>query len=114
MKPDTGWNYFHTGWGTQPALGELSVMAFFAPPNAAYRPMPGKDDPEVVALWNDMNTKPDAAQRQQAFEKLQAVVLDKGYALPFGSMTKVQAVRSNVEGFVPFRIPRFSNVWLDK
>jgi peptide/nickel transport system substrate-binding protein len=24
----------------------------------------------------------------------------------------VQAVRANVEGFKPFRIPRFSNVWL--
>ena len=114
MKADTGWNYFHTGWGTQPALGELSVMAFFAPPNAAYRPLPGKDDPDVVALWNDMNTKLEPAERQQAFEKLQQVVLERGYALPFGSMTKVQAVRTNVQGFVPFRIPRFSNVWLTK
>jgi hypothetical protein len=26
----------------------------------------------------------------------------------------VQAVRSDVEGFVPFRIPRMSNVWLQK
>ena len=32
-------------------------------------------------------------------------------AMPFGSYTKVQAVRSNVHGFVPFRIPRMSNVW---
>ena len=44
---------------------------------------------------------------------MQALVLDRGYALPFGSLTKVQAVRSNVQGFVPFRIPRFSNVWIE-
>ena len=113
-QPAAEWNYFHTGWGTQPALGALSTMAFFAAPNAAYRPEPGKDDPDVVKLWNDMNTLPDAAGRQDAFVKLQALVLDRGYAVPFGSMTKVQAVRSNVEGFVPFRIPRFANVWLDQ
>ena len=46
--------------------------------------------------------------------KLQALVLDRAYAVPFGSLTKVQAVRANVKGFVPFRIPRFSNVWLEK
>jgi peptide/nickel transport system substrate-binding protein len=30
--------------------------------------------------------------------------------LPFGSLTKVQAVCSNVKSFKPFRIPRMSNV----
>ncbi len=114
LKGDTGWNYFHTGWGTQPALGALSTMAFFAPPNATYRPAAGKDDPDVVRLWNDMNNLPDAAGRQDAFVKLQALVLDRGYAVPFGSLTKVQAVRASVKGFTPFRIPRFSNVWLEQ
>lgn len=113
LRGDTGWNYFHTGWGTQPALGALSVMAFFAPPNATYRPAAGKDDPDVVKLWNDMNSLPTAEARQDAFVKLQALVLDRGYAVPFGSLTKVQAVRATVKGFVPFRIPRFSNVWLE-
>jgi peptide/nickel transport system substrate-binding protein len=113
LRGDTGWNYFHTGWGTQPALGALSTMAFFAPPNATYRPAAGKDDPDVVKLWNDMNNLPTAEERQDTFVKLQAMVLDRGYALPFGSLTKVQAVRSNVHGFVPFRIPRFSNVWVE-
>ena len=78
-----------------------------------YRPAAGKDDPDVVKLWNDMNSLPTEDARQDAFVKLQALVLDRGYALPFGSLTKVQAVRSNVQGFVPFRIPRFSNVWLE-
>ena len=32
----TGWNFFFTGWGTQPALGALATMQFFAPPNADY------------------------------------------------------------------------------
>ncbi len=78
LKGDTGWNYFHTGWGTQPALGALSTMAFFAPPNATYRPAAGKDDPDVVKLWHDMNNLPDAAGRQDAFVRLQAMTLDRG------------------------------------
>ena len=49
-----------------------------------------------------------------AFANMQRMVLERAYALPFGSLTKVQAVRSNVQGFVPFRIPRFSNVWVQR
>ena len=42
---------------------------------------------------------------------MQKLALEQVYAVPFGSFTKVQAVRSNVQGFVPFRIPRMANVW---
>ena len=111
QKGDTGWNYFYTGWGTQPALGGLSTMAFFAPPTATYRPPEGKDDPDVVKAWNDMNTLPTEAGRQEAFERMQKTILERAYAYPFGSLTKVQAVRANVQGFKSFRIPRMSNVW---
>jgi len=112
LRGDTGWNFFHTGYGTQPALGALSVMAFFAPPTAVYRPLEGKDDPDIVAAWTDMNGNPDPVARQAAYARMQSVILDRAYSLPFGSLTKVQASRNNVEGFVPFRIPRMSNVWL--
>jgi peptide/nickel transport system substrate-binding protein len=111
MNTTTGWNFFFTGWGTQPALGGLATMQFLVQPNAAYKPVDGKDDPDVLAAWNDMNTAPTAEDRQAAFASMQKLVLDRVYAIPFGSLTKVQAVRSNVDGFVPFRIPRMSNVW---
>jgi peptide/nickel transport system substrate-binding protein len=42
---------------------------------------------------------------------MQRLVLERVYAVPFGSFTKVQGVRANVEGFVPFRIPRMANDW---
>jgi len=110
----SGWNFFFTAWGTQPALGSLAVMQAFAPPNAVYRPVEGADDPEVVRLWNDMNRLPTPDGRQQAFAALQNYVLEQVYAIPFGSLTQVQGVRSNVHGFVPFRIPRLVNVWFEK
>lgn len=108
------WHFFHTGWGTQPALGALATMQFLVSPNAAYRPRDDRDDPEVLALWNAMNNERSAEARQAAFANMQRMVLERAYALPFGSLTKVQAVRSNVQGFVPFRIPRFSNVWVQR
>jgi peptide/nickel transport system substrate-binding protein len=113
-KETTGWNFFFTGWGTQPALGALATMKFFAPPtNIAYHPKDGVPDPDIVKLYNDMLNLPKPEDRQAAFVKMQALALERVYALPFGSLTKVQAVRANVKGFKPFRIPRFSNVWLE-
>ena len=56
----------------------------------------------------------DPAARQEAFVRMQKVIFERVYALPFGSLTKVQATRANVKNFKPFRIPRFSNVWIDK
>ena len=109
-----GWNFFFTGWGTQPALGSLATMQFLVQPNATYKPKGGVDDPEVLAAWKEMNDLPVAADRQAAFARMQKLVLDKAYAIPFGSFTKVQGVRSNVGGFAPFRIPRMANVWLTK
>jgi peptide/nickel transport system substrate-binding protein len=108
------WHFFHSGWGTQPALGALATMQFLVSPNAAYRPRDDRDDPEVLAAWNAMNTLPDPAARNAAFASMQRLVLERAYAFPFGSLTKVQAVRSNLQGFTPFRIPRFSNVWLQR
>jgi peptide/nickel transport system substrate-binding protein len=114
LTQTTGWNFFFTGWGTQPALGPLSVMQFFAQPKPTYFPPAGHPDPQVLTLWNAMNDQPTASERHQAFAAMQKYVLDQVYAVPFGSLTAVQAVRSDVKGFVPFRIPRVYNVWFEK
>jgi peptide/nickel transport system substrate-binding protein len=111
LNTSEGWNYFFTGWGTQPALGGLATMSFFAPPLAAYKPKPGQDDPDVVAAWKQMNSLSTQGERNTAFATMQKLVLERAYALPFGALTKVQAVRANVQGYKSFRIPRVSNVW---
>ncbi len=88
-------------------------MNFFVEPNATYRPKGEIDDPEVLKLWQGMNSLPTPDGRQEAFAKMQKYVLEQVYSVPFGSFTKVQGVRANVKGFVPFRIPRVSNVWFE-
>ena len=42
-----------------------------------------------------------------------AMDYENAYAIIMGDIQKVQAVRSNVEGFTPFRIPRLWNVWFE-
>ena len=106
-----GWNFFFTGWGTQPALGSLATMQFLVEPGATYKPKDGKDDPDVLAAWKDMNEKATPAERQEAFARMQKLVLERVYAIPFGSFTKVQGTRANVKNFAPFRIPRMANVY---
>ncbi|HZF74510.1 MAG TPA: ABC transporter substrate-binding protein [Acetobacteraceae bacterium] len=110
----TEWHFFHSGWGTQPALGALATMQFLVSPGAQYRPRDDKDDPDVLAAWNDMNTLPTQEERNAAFARMQRLVLERAYAYPFGALTKVQAARANVQGFTPFRIPRFANVWIQR
>lgn len=109
---DSGWNFFFDGWGTRPALGALATMRLFVEPNAVYRPKGDVDDPDVLAAWHDMNTLPDIADRRAAFARMQKIVLDRVYAIPFGTLTRMQGARTTVRGFVPFRIPRMANVWL--
>jgi peptide/nickel transport system substrate-binding protein len=114
LNTTEGWNFHFTGWGTQPALGALATMQFLVQPNSTYKPKGGVDDPDVLAAWNDMNKQPLAADRQAAFARMQKLVLERVYSIPFGSFTKVQGVRSNVGGFAPFRIPRMANVWMTR
>jgi peptide/nickel transport system substrate-binding protein len=108
-----GWNLHFTAWGSQPALGALATMQLLVQPNAAYKPLDDDDDPDVLAAWNDMNTLPTPEGRRQAYARMQKLVLERVYAIPFGAVMKIQAIRSNVGGFVPFRIPRMANVWLE-
>jgi peptide/nickel transport system substrate-binding protein len=110
-KEADGWNFFFTGWGTQPALGALATIKFFIPPGGTQAPSP--PDPDLQAAYEEMQAQPTLAGRQAGFVKAQKIVLEKVYAVPFGSLTKVQAVRTNVKGFTPFRAPRFSNVWIE-
>ena len=57
-------------------------MQLLVQPNASYKPMDGRDDPDVLAAWNDMNSLPTAAGRQEAFARMQQLVLERVYALP--------------------------------
>ena len=107
-----GWNFFFTGYGTNTSLGGAEPLRFHSHPFNTYKPKGNVPDEEVMKHWNSLVDSKSLADRKAAFARMQARVLDQVLALPFGSLTKVQAVRASVEDFKPFRIPRMSNVWI--
>ena len=107
-----GWNFFFTGYGTNSSLGGIAALRFHAPPFNTYAPKEGQEDKEFVAAFNDVANGDTLEKRKAAFARAQARMFDQVMGLPFGSLTKVQAIRANVEGFKPYRIPRISNVWI--
>ena len=41
QKPDSGWNFFFTGWGTEPSLGPIATMQVLVPPQSGLRAKAG-------------------------------------------------------------------------
>ena len=113
-QPDA-WNYHFTGWGTNTSLGYLAVFKFLAKPTPIYNFANPEDTvAEFDEAYNDMLNLTTFEERAEAFGRAQQAVMEHGIALPFGWLTKNQATRANVHNFVPFRIPRMYNVWMDE
>ncbi|MEM7024849.1 MAG: ABC transporter substrate-binding protein [Pseudomonadota bacterium] len=105
-----GWNLFFTGFGTGPSIGPRGATKDLLPPsNLPNAP----EDPEVTDAWDRMHLEESFEGRKQAFADLQQLLYDDVYNIVMGDISKVQATRSNVDGFVPFRIPRLWNVWFE-
>jgi len=51
---------------------------------------------------------------EAAFARAQARLYEQVHAIKFGDLTKVQAARSQVKGFKPYRIPRLWGVWFEE
>jgi peptide/nickel transport system substrate-binding protein len=109
------WNYHFTGWGTNMSLGYLAVFKFLAQPRPIYNFADPTDTvADFDAAYDDMLNLPTLEERAEAFARAQEAVMEHGMALPFGWLTKNQATRANVQNFVPFRIPRMYNVWMEE
>ncbi|MCC2664593.1 MAG: di/peptide transporter substrate-binding protein [Geminicoccaceae bacterium] len=108
------WNYHFTGWGTNMSLGYLAVFKFLAQPRPIYNFANPEDTDELFdQAYHDMLNLPTVEERAEAFARAQHRVMENGLALPFGWLTKNQATRADVKNFVPFRIPRMYNVWIE-
>jgi peptide/nickel transport system substrate-binding protein len=102
------WNLWFTGQGTGPAVGPFTAMIDVVSPQLN-QVVP---DPTIDAIYAELLTRPTEAERKAVFARFQERVYEHVHFLKFGDLTKVQAARANVNGFVPYRIPRFWNVSL--
>jgi len=107
----TFWNLSFTGFGTGPSIGPRAAVKDLLPPtNLANAP----ENPALADAQSRMLLEETFEGRKQAFADLQRILYEEVYAVPMGDIQKVQATRANVGGFVPFRIPRLWNVWLEE
>ena len=105
------WNTYFTGFGTGPAVGASAAIRDLIPPiTLQYTP----GDPLFVQAYEDMVNKPTLEERKAAFARAQARIYEQVHAIKFGDLTKVQAARSQVKGFKPYRIPRLWGVWFEE
>ncbi|MCU0987279.1 MAG: ABC transporter substrate-binding protein [Acetobacteraceae bacterium] len=102
------WNFWFTGQGTGPSVGPFTAMIDVVSPQLNQVVA----DPTLDALYADLLAKPTEAERKAVFAKFQERVYEQVHFLKFGDLTKVQAARASVQGFTPYRIPRFWNVSL--
>ena len=109
----SGWNFFFTGYGTNTSLGGAGGDAL---PRTAVQHLPAQGRRArrgVREVLRRDHQRQDAGRAQGGVRAgAGSACSTRCWRVPFGTLTKVQAVRANVEGFRPFRIPRMSNVWL--
>ena len=65
------------------------------------------ESPDRAVAYGDTN---DA--RRHAFGRVQQIAIESVLVLPFGTMPKVQGIRTNGQHYRPFWNPRLYNVWL--
>jgi peptide/nickel transport system substrate-binding protein len=112
MTKTEGWNFFYTGWITITALGGQQSLRLLANPTNVHKPKDNQSDPVFMQHWNEIGRGATIEARKESFAKAQQRAFEDVMAIPFGVMPKVQAVRSNVEGFKSYYLPRMYNVWI--
>ncbi|HEY4201171.1 MAG TPA: ABC transporter substrate-binding protein [Devosiaceae bacterium] len=113
-KETAGWNFFYTFWATVTAQGGPTSLRNLADPNNVYKPADNKGPADFNTAFAQIESGATIDERRDAFAKAQQIALEDVMAIPFGIMSNVQGVRSNVKNFVPFFNTRVSNVWIDQ
>jgi peptide/nickel transport system substrate-binding protein len=108
-KADGGWHVSFTGLGTGPSVGPFGALVLMVGANSLNH----APDPVFDKLYAEMQTGATLDARRATFAKAQERLYEQVKMLKMGDLTKVQAARSNVKGFIPYRIPRLWNVWLE-
>lgn len=107
-RDKTTWNLWFTGQGTGPSVGPFTALIDVVSPQLNQFVA----DPTLDGIYAKMVADPDEAARKRYFAQFQERVYEQVLFLKFGDLTKIQAARRTVQGFKPYRIPRFWNVSL--
>ncbi len=104
------WNLWFTGQGSGPSVGPVLRARRTS---SRRRTTSSSPDPTLDKLFAELVSGATVEERKATFGKFQERVYDQVLFLKFGDLIRKQAARSNVKGFVPYRIPRLWNVWME-
>lgn len=108
LQPE-GWNGWTLQMGIEPYLGPVGLIATLT----GEKPHFIKNDPELDALYQELVSGSTVEARQATFKKIQTRLYEFFGVIKLGNTGLMQASRSNVKGFKPFRFPRMYNVWFE-
>jgi peptide/nickel transport system substrate-binding protein len=108
QQPD-GWSIYIGEFGLAPSIGPYGLPNFWTGPKNWQK----LADPALDGYFKDLKTKTTLAERKAAVDKFYERVTDQVYAIKLGDNGLLQAVRSEVKNFKPYRVPRAWGVWLE-
>ncbi len=103
-----GWNTVPIAVGTEPWEGPYGVAVLLAEST-----IHKKKDPELEDLYKRLISAPTVEARKGLFVEFEKQIYDKVYAIKLGDLGQYVAVRSNIKGYKPYRMPRFWDVWYE-
>jgi peptide/nickel transport system substrate-binding protein len=104
-----GWSIYIGEFGLAPSIGPYGLPNFWTGPKNWQK----LADPALDGYFNDLKTKTTLAERKTAIDRFYERVTDQVYAIKLGDNGLLQAVRSEVKNFKPYRVPRAWGVWLE-
>jgi len=110
-RQETGWNMFTDLW-----VSLFDPSWFMAILDSEASPWTHYKNAEMDALLDQLAYTIDPVALREINGQIERKVWDEAIFYPIGDVGGYTAVRSNVNGFVPWRVvrPRLWNVWLDK
>lgn len=103
-----GWHFWTHGFGIEPYEGPATVMSVYANGISQL-----KDDPVIDRLYKSYTGEMDMAKRRDTFAQFQAHMYENAVSMQLGNYGILQVTTAKLKNFVPYRIPRLWDVWLE-
>jgi peptide/nickel transport system substrate-binding protein len=106
LKPE-GWNIWPLAMGIEPYEGPYNVIGFFSGKQTVQM----KQDPVIEACNQRLANQLKLEDRKAAVKDFQDRMYDQAISYKVADYGIVQATRSNVINYAPYRIPRMWDCW---
>lgn len=103
-----GWHFWTHGFGIEPFEGPATVMSVYANGISEL-----KDDPVIDGLYKAYTGEMDMEKRKAIFAQFQGHMYENAVSMTLGNYGIFQAINTKLKNFVPFRITRLWDVWLE-